>query len=124
MVSKRALRLVKLASLGIKGLSELPYEEGLIELVREAGLSFELRDSGCARRVLFGRKELLERYLRERGIRERGLLLGYPECCARYFEEFMEGKREEKPRRMPPLEHFVCPGCRESPALKDIYESI
>jgi hypothetical protein len=124
--------LALLAVRGVKPVSKVDSFEGpdeaLAKLLRELGLETDVKQSGCQADVVFGTPKGMAGYRRAGELRGKekvyrlGLAFGYPECCARYFSRFMAGEADEKPGREPPLEHFVCPGCTESPGLKDKYE--
>lgn len=128
----RIAMLAVLALEGVKPASKVDGFEGpdevVAEILRGEGLEVELRKSGCRTDILFGTPGGLEAYGKAAGkkgeekIVEKGLAFGYPECCARHFARFMAGEEVGKPRKEPPLEHFVCPDCTQSGQLKEKYE--
>ncbi len=115
--------LVKLAQKEIKPVSQIMSESKKdIEFIKKHKLDVLVETIGCGKRITFGKPKFLGKYLSAHSVRDRGLVFGYPVCCSEYFERFMEGKEKEIPKKHPPLEHFVCPSCKESEKLKKRYE--
>ncbi len=130
-LDRRVALLAFLTVQGIKPVSKLDGFEGpdevVVELLKELGLEVEVTREGCKTDILFGSREALNRYHASEKlkggekIKALGKLFGYPECCSRFFAGLMEGKAKGKPGKRPPLEHFICPGCKESPQLLEKY---
>jgi hypothetical protein len=128
----RLALLVRLAVEGIKPVSKIDGfegpEEAVSALIRETGLEIEVKKAGCRSDILFGTKKGLEEYRRanqiegDKRIEKIGEVFGYPDCCSKYFAKFMSGELKEKPEKKPPLEHFICPGCKKSDGLRKKYK--
>ena len=101
-------------------------DEAVVKLLKELGLEVEVEKSGCKTDILFGRslKEFREadKLKGKEKIVALGKVFGYPECCADFFAKLMMGEVEGKPGKKPPLEHFVCPGCKASGELMKKYK--
>lgn len=133
-LDRRLALLGLLTARGIKPVSKLEGFEGpddaVAKLLKELGLEVEVSKSGCKTDILFGKKGAMTRYREAEKLRGKeklralGLVFGYPECCARFFSKFMTGETEGKPGKTPPLEHFICPGCKKSPALLKEYREV
>ena len=130
LIDKRVAVLAELCRRGIKPLSKVATEraEELANILREKGFDVRVERISCRTDLIFGYRGILELYDQvnalsgKERIRQLGILFGYPECCASYFADYMFGDAQGKPEKMEPLEHFVCPGCTESPRLKVFYE--
>ena len=133
-LDERLALLVNLATEGIKQVSKIDGFEGPDEAVKKIlekhGLQVEIKKTGCRSDLLFGTSEGIKKYKeanllkgKER-IYKLGLAFGYPACCSKYFSEFIMDEKLEKPRKKPPLEHFVCPECKKSEELIKKYKEM
>jgi hypothetical protein len=133
-LDKRIALLAVLTVQGIKPVSKIDGFEGPDEavagLLREMGLEVEVEKSGCKTDILFGKKKAMGKYHKAESLKgkekicEVGKVFGYPDCCSRFFAEFMMGEADGKPGKKQPLEHFICPGCKESPRLLKKYKKV
>ena len=130
-------RLALLALLAVKGIKPVSRIDGYEgpekttgRLLKELGLEAEFKHAGCRADVVFGTPEGMNKYRAAAGltgrekIRRLGLAFGYPDCCANFFADLVSGKTDGEPERKPPLEHFLCPGCKVSPGLLKKYSEM
>ena len=132
--NERVAFLALLAVKGIKPASRIDGYEGpekpTEKLMNELGLETEFSNAGCRTDIVFGTHEGMKKLKEIKDLRgwekfyQRGLAFGYPDCCARFYADMIEGKAEGEPDKMPPLEHFACPGCKASPELLKKYKDI
>lgn len=131
-LDRRMAALAVLTAEGIKPVSRIDSFDGpekvVGELLENMGLKVEIKTEGCKSEILFGSNRGLEAYHGAIGLKgservyKTGLAFGYPDCCSKYFSEFLAGIRQEKPPKLKPLEHFSCPDCRFSPSLQKKYQ--
>ncbi len=131
-LDERLALLVTLALKKIKQVSKIDGFEGPDEVVKKIleklGLEVKIKKTGCRSDILFGTSEGMTKYKMANSLKGKeriyqlGLAFGYPNCCSKYFSEFIMGEKKEKPKKLLPLEHFICPGCKKSNELLKKYK--
>ncbi|MBR9689524.1 MAG: hypothetical protein GOV01_01330 [Candidatus Altiarchaeota archaeon] len=129
---KKLAMLALVTAEGIKPVSKIDSFDGPEEIVQhlleDMGLCVEIKKQGCRSDILFGKASSIRKYHEANELRGKervyalGIAFGYPDCCSKYFSEFLLGEKDEKPEKLSPLEHFSCPNCKVSPSLRKKYQ--